>query len=313
MRPRLDETLSWEDLAERTINKTEIKNPLFRQWFMQKKGVGGFFFSALLYGRCFHIWRQVTQQDKDHFVCITGVEGTGKSTLGLQMACVIDPNFSIAQVCYEPVHFVRAIKEVKPGSCILLDEGCLFLFSREAMSDSNRLVVKLLTIMRQKNLVVIVCLPNFHILDTYLRDHRVQTLIHINKRGCFTVYVGRAIKILSKEGRRYKVIEGIKTPYGLFFQGNFNKKFPETNGLTRELYIEHKSKTFQIFLEDIERDLSKRAGDTEFLNLTQAKKVIPVSRNTLVKLIREGKVAGKQVGAKWYVSRKSLTEIKGFG
>ena len=78
----------------------------------------------------------------------------------------------------------------------VLDEGNLFLFSRESMSDSNRNMVKLFALMRQRNACIILNVPNFFTVDSYVRDHRVGTLNYLHARGKYQCFVRKAIKII---------------------------------------------------------------------------------------------------------------------
>jgi len=302
----LNERYSWAELTAKIIRESESDSPSFEKWVKSKEGLGGNFFSSLLWKRLYNIQKSVNKEDRDHFIVISGKEGSGKSTLAIQGASVLDPDFCIKKICYKPIQFIHGLKEARKGDTFELDEGNLFLFSRESMGYDNKSMVKLFAIMRQKNLVVIICVPNFFTLDSYVRDHRVDTLIQIYKRGNFHCYTGKAIKIISREGSRFKNVTGIKVPYGTFFTGSFNKQMPIINDLTDEAYRENKGEQFDEFLNELEEAAGKMETAGMYLGIKDAAAMLNVSTATIYKLIWAKKLQAKQMGAKWVINKEYL-------
>jgi hypothetical protein len=304
---RLDEQKTWEEIVEHIMSQCNRKENTFRKWLLGKKECGGYMFSSFLWRRAYKVQNTINKNDGDEFTVIAGLEGSGKSTLGIQLACIVDPTFNISRVCYEPGQFIKGIKKAERGQAFVLDEGNLFLFSRESMSDDNRIMLKLFALMRQKNLCVIICVPNFFTLDSYVRDHRTNTLIWLHKKANFRCFVGKAIRIISKEGSRFKQISGIKVPDGTFFNGSFNSGFP-TN-VPREDYLKYKSNNFNKFLDDIDNSISEREGMSKFISISKAQKILKLDRATYIKKIKQGEIKGKMVAGKWFVSREYLESI----
>jgi hypothetical protein len=87
-----------------------------------------------------------------------------------------------------------------------------------------------------KNLNIVICIPNFFLLSTYIRDHRVKTLIAITERGKYHGYVRDAITKISKEGYAKKQVIGVRVPDGTTWRGYFNNQFPVINDLNRDEY-----------------------------------------------------------------------------
>ena len=72
----------------------------------------------------------------------------------LQIMAVIDPTFHSNRIMYEALNFIEYLKTCKAGQAVQLDEGNIFLFSRQAMSASNVNIVKLFTMVRQKRQLI---------------------------------------------------------------------------------------------------------------------------------------------------------------
>lgn len=303
---RLTDDYSWKQLADKVMIEASIKSNRFKKWFMGKEKLGGLFFNSFWYYRLYNIRKALMLEDGDHFICIAGKEGTGKSTLGNQSAAVLSKNFQLKHICYRPLDFIKGIRYSEPGDTFILDEGNLFLFSRESMKDDNKWMVKLFALMRQRNLCVIICVPNFFTLDSYVRNHRVDTLIYLHRKGQFTCFKGKAIRIISKEGSKFKNIAGIKVPYGTFFRGHFNREFPRINDVSIEAYRAHKGENFDLFLDEVEEAIRKRDEQPEWLSISQAKKIVPLNEDTYIKKIKSGELKGKKIGGKYFIDRIAL-------
>ena len=140
------------------------------------------------------IKEMLVKHDMDFLLCITGRERIGKSTLALQIASIFDPEFKIEQVVFDIPALYEQVYKLKPGQVIIIDEGATAFFAREAMNTDVKEGVKLLTVMGERNLLVILCVPSFFIVDKYIRDHRVAGLIKVTKRGRFKYYSKRRLK-----------------------------------------------------------------------------------------------------------------------
>ena len=140
------------------------------------------------------------KQDEDSLILIDGNEGTGKSTLGLQIGRYIDKSLDLSRVCFTAHEFRDAILKAEKGQVVVYDEAFTGLSSRSSLSGVNRVLVSLMMQMRQKNLCVIVILPTFFLLDKYASIFRSIALFHVYKskgnRGYFKVYGRRLKKLL---------------------------------------------------------------------------------------------------------------------
>lgn len=113
------------------------------------------------------------------------VHNSGKSVFAMQIAKVLDPNFSVDNIAFTPTEFVKKIVNSKKHQCIVFDEAFTGLSSRSSLSEVNQLMVSLMMEMRQRNLFVIIVLPTIFLLERYVVLHRSKCLFHvyINKKG----------------------------------------------------------------------------------------------------------------------------------
>lgn len=284
-------------------------NARFRKWLLTKEYCGHIMVSPLMWLRCFNIQYAVKKRDYDHFMVISGLEGMGKSTCAIQLASILDDNWNLSKLLYEPSTFVDKIENSVPGDVLVLDEGNLFLFSRESMSSDNRFMVKLFALMRQKNIIVIINVPNFFTLDSYVRDHRTNTLIYVHRRGQFRVFVKKAINIISKQGFRFKQVGGVKVPLETTFPGYFTKDLPMH--IDNDEYLEHKHKNFSKFIQDVRAGVKATAKprESDLMTIREAKQLVPLSDKTFVRMIKKGKLGGKQISNRWFVNREQIKEM----
>lgn len=301
---KIGETKSWDEivsLVEEKVSSAVRYKGKFREWFKSKENIG-YLFDYFLVARAYNIVYAL-HEDRDHFCVIAGREGDGKSTLGIQLCSYIDPYFNPSRICFTPLEFIWALKKAEKGQAILIDEGGMTLFSREAMSLTNRMFTKSFMIMRQKNLFVCICIPNFFLLDTYIRNHRVNTLIKILERGKYQAYTGFGITKVSKDGSKYMNISGIKVPDGTSWKGYFNKTMPCT--LPLNIYLEHKQRTMDLLLEQAEDEVE----DVRFISTTKVMHDLRCSNALVLSLIKDGHLHAKKIGYKWYIHRESYKKL----
>ena len=166
-------------------------------------------------------WRNdVLKKDEDKFIIVDGGEGTGKSSLAMQLASALDPNFNLSKVAFNSIQFDKIIKDLnrKKGDCIVLDEGYGAVNSRATMSKVNKSMVTLGTEMRQLNLFIIIVLPSFFDLDKYFAMWRSDLLFHVHKRkdgsrGRYVIYPENSKKNLYIEGKKKYNYFAVSAPY----------------------------------------------------------------------------------------------------
>ena len=305
---KLEDRYSWEEIAERFCIQAQVpqKNQEdFKAWFLSKQALG-VRFDAITYHRAYNTQRSL-KDDYDHFTVICGSEGSGKSTFAANYCAVVSPTFCMKNVCFVKNDLLQALETAKRGDSLILDEGALFLFSRESMSLDNRIVTKLFTLFRQLNLHVCICMPNFWMIDSFIRDHRVKTLFRIPKRGDLTLYAEQAIRILSKEGAKYKGFDGIKLPYGTFTMGYYNAGMPNINDFNDDNYRKFKAETLQAFIKEIKQGTENVSQD--LFDVKYVSKKMGISEAAIRERLRDGQIKAKKVGSSWFVGKEELERL----
>jgi hypothetical protein len=192
------------------------------------------------------------KRDKDCFIVIDGKEGTGKSTVALQIGKYVDPTLDLSRIVFDADAFRDAIFKAKKGQVVVFDEAFSGLSSRSALSSVNKVLVSLMMQMRQKNLMILLVLPTFFMLDKYAALFRAKALIHVyeNKgvRGYFKLYNSKLKKDLYLAGKKDYSYNNrlIRTR----FKGRFYGKFALGSDLLEKEYRKKKAKA----LEDTEKD-----------------------------------------------------------
>ena len=124
-------------------------------------------------------YKKVTEGDQDRVYVVTGREGLGKSTLTMQLAYVVDQNISLNNIVFTANQLEKRIKESKQFTAIIFDEGFSGLSSKGAISRENKRLVRLLMMMRQRNLFLFIVLPSFFLLEKYVGIFRSTALFNV--------------------------------------------------------------------------------------------------------------------------------------
>jgi len=191
------------------------------------------------------------KKDKDCVIAVDGREGSGKSTFAFQVAKYIDPTFNLSRIVFSPDEFREAIYKAKKGQAIVFDEAFTGFSSRSSLSGINRVLVSLMMQMRQKNLLVLIVLPTFFLLDKYVALFRAKALFHVyenrGNRGYFRVYNSKLKKLLYLTGSKTYSYSGkaVRTK----FRGRFYGKFALGDWGEEDKYRIKKNKA----LEDSEK------------------------------------------------------------
>ena len=317
---KLEDSMTWQELAEYTANRIEKnispkwKRKHFIDWFLKREKVGYRFDWRLIY-RAYKICKDL-ENEGDNFTVIVGKEGSGKTTCGLQLAAWTSPEtFSIDYICYKATQYLKLIKDLikkrqedklSEKVTIVLDEAALDLFSRKSMSKSNIDLSQIFFIQRILNVHVILCIPDFFGLDTIVREHRVSTLIVMQKqRGNYKAITGKGISIVIQNYRKYgKNLNHHPIPYGCFWTGSFNKPFPNT--IDTKEYIRNKLANVDDF---VKKCLEGVQENLQLMPISRMAKQIGSSNEKIKRMIKSGDLDGKKIGDRWYVSPESCKAV----
>jgi hypothetical protein len=109
-----------------------------------------------------------SERDWDNAILIDGQEGTGKSTLGAWIKAGYDGYLNLAHVVYDGNDLMEQLEIAPDGSCIWIDEGKDAANRRRWYSDLNIALGEALSIIRDKNYLLIVNIPRSKELDTHI-------------------------------------------------------------------------------------------------------------------------------------------------
>jgi len=110
--------------------------------------------------------------ENDHFMgVIVGREGSGKSYTGIKLAEVCDPTFDASRVMFDPVKFLKQLKEWKEenqtqGKMVVVDEAGVGVGVRSWYEKDQILLNQVLQIIRDENMGLIFTLPRLEELDS---------------------------------------------------------------------------------------------------------------------------------------------------
>ena len=175
---------------------------------MIKDRSGGDAFSApkFLYDFAQRVKQKINFEDSECLIIYFGGTGTGKSHSAMELGYIIDNTLSIDRVNFDQTEFINAILNAQKGQVVIADEGISIAFSRAAMTKNNRLVMELMNQIRQKNLCVLMCVPDILSLDWMI----------LNKANA-VVYVSETRKLLNGrnvtvKGNQFWYIETRRKP-----------------------------------------------------------------------------------------------------
>lgn len=187
--------------------------------------------------------RDDLRKDRDCLIIVDGYEGSGKSTLTLQMAKFIDHDLTIDNVVFTPEEFRERVMKAKKGTVIVYDEAITGSRSASWAKDINKALVEMMAQVRQKNLCIFMVIPTFFEMQKYYAIHRSKALVHVytdrmGTRGFFQVYNRNQKTRLYVAGKKFY-------SYSDFFaKWNFHGRFPNYYPVDEKLYREKKLKAF---------------------------------------------------------------------
>lgn len=228
--------------------------------------------------------REVRKKDYDRFILLTGREGSGKTTLSLQIALYCDPTFNIDRVCFTPEDFLDAVENAEKYQAIVFDETMWGLGVRNVMSKMNKILIKVMSEMRSKNLFVFMNIPNFFMMDWYVALHRSTGLLYIYRRGFFGSYDYPTKKKLYMQGKKYHSYNVSPN-----FRGRSVKYFP----IDKKAYEKKKQTAIDGWIKrnsksdnwKAQRDLLiNHCLEEKFMNQTELANMLNVTKDLISKI-----------------------------
>ena len=171
------------------------------------------------------IIKKASTLDWDFIFIVDGIEGAGKSVFTQQLAYYLDPTLDISRICFSGEEFIEACINAKKYQAVIYDEAITGANIRQAMNDVNVDVMKMMGMIRQKNLYIFIVIPSFFDLDRYIALWRSRAVFHVfaksyNDRGHFYCYKDRKNFMWIKYRKYFYYSDKLKD-----FRGNFTNVY----------------------------------------------------------------------------------------
>ncbi len=175
---------------------------------MVKSGGKTFSMERTLYDQLMEVKEVVTTKDWDYVCVIGGNPGVGKSTFSHPLAKAMCPWFDETYICFTAEEFIKVTNKCPKFSSVILDESFDSMNTNLTRSKDFLRIMNHLQIIRQKNLFIFLCLPNFFDLAKGIaiwRSHHLFVCYSKNfgDRGTFAVFNRDRKKKLYLDGKRY--------------------------------------------------------------------------------------------------------------
>lgn len=184
----------------------------------------------------------VKTKDWDYIALVAGNPGTGKSNFAQNCAKYCCEWFDINYVCMTADQFIKITNECPNNSAVVLDESFASLNTKVSRSSDFVRIINHLQLLRQKNLYIFLCLPNFFDLAKGIAIYRSHHLFvtyspKFGDRGSFAAY--------SRETKKNLYILGSKFMNYNAVQPNFRGRFVKSKCINQEEYERKKLEHLQ--------------------------------------------------------------------
>jgi hypothetical protein len=147
------------------------------------------------------------------------------------------------------------------------------MLANDAITTEGKEVKKTITVMGERNLFVIICAPQWDLLQPYVRARRATTLLKVTSRGRFLAYNKPAIRRIRKDARTAQLVYPPPT---------FMDSWQFRGGELWEEYEKMKATHL--------KSRKTKEGDDKLLMATTAARRLGVSVNTLNKYSDDGTI-----------------------
>ena len=144
-----------------------------------------FYVGKDIYNLAMRIKQKINEEDQESWQAMIGDTGCGKSVFGQHWGYLIDKTLdrkidpdSINRICFSVEEFIKAVNNAKKGQVVIADEAISIAFSRAAMTKGGRKIAQFKDQIRQKNLCIILCIPDLLDLD-YSFIKKIDILFYV--------------------------------------------------------------------------------------------------------------------------------------
>jgi excisionase family DNA binding protein len=173
------------------------------------------------------------------------------------------------------------------------------------MSQNNVDVVEVVQKIRRKRCLICICCPNLWVIDSYIRQHRINGLIYIHDSGKFVYFDEDGAKIISELGKNTRSFKGLNYPEGHYF---FGSNIPQMPDSVAEKYLEKKDEDLNMLLGRLATSAEGKI-DKEYIGVMEAASVLGVSENLVRKEVDEGRIKSIRVGKRILIKANFIEEM----
>lgn len=117
-------------------------------------------------------------RNKDYISIVAGKEGIGKSNLAFCLGHLTGElagtDYGIKNITFNPPDTRKTADDLDPKNPLHIDEGANVFNKYESMSAEVRQTIKKVTMMREYNLHIIICISNPNDIHKYFKEHRMD-------------------------------------------------------------------------------------------------------------------------------------------
>lgn len=212
---------------------------------------------------------RVTKHNWDYVCVIAGLPGSGKSTFARTPAKYCCKWFDESYIAFTGDDFIRITNDCPKYSSVILDESFQSMNSKVTMTEDFLRIINHLQIIRQKNLFIFLCLPNFFDLSKNIAVFRTSHLFVVyatdeGQRGRFMAFGRKQKRKLYILGNRFMDYDCVRS--------NFNGSFSLNPTIINDkLYEDMKMSHLQSQRDEIGRQKREKAEKnkqilTEFID-----------------------------------------------
>ena len=188
---------------------------------------------------------EAVDKNWDGVLYICGYEGDGKTTMGEQTAYYLDPTFCMDRCCFTPTQFKEACISATKKQCVMFDESFLAFNNKNWQDKTTKQIISLLTMIRKKQLFIIIIAPTFFDIQKYIAIHRSRALIQVYANGLTRGY----FKFWNRERKHALYIKGKQYEnYGCVVP-NFRGRFTDWHCLDEKEYDKKKTAAINSYAE----------------------------------------------------------------
>jgi len=122
---------------------------------------------------------------------ITGEEGVGKSTFGIQFGKATDNKFAFERnIIFNPdkEKIKKLILGLPKYSVVDVDEAIKILYKMQWYTEIQHMLNMIYALCRRENKISLLLMPRFKDFNEFFRNHRIKLWIHIVDRGVAVVF-----------------------------------------------------------------------------------------------------------------------------